>query len=37
LFKEIVNIKGLDHPNLPILMEMFDDLKRYYIVFEDIT
>jgi len=36
LFKEIVNLKSVDHPNIPKLIEMFDDIKRYYVVFEDI-
>lgn len=37
LFREIVMIKNVDHPNLPQLYEMYDDLKRYYIIFEDIS
>jgi hypothetical protein len=37
LFKEIVNLKGVDHPNLPVLQELYDDMKRYYVIFEDIS
>jgi len=29
-------LKSVDHPNIPKLIEMYDDIKRYYVVFEDI-